>query len=70
VLVRDMIFGCVEHRTWAYLRGLGDIAVEETAVSIADVIYRGLATSPVEPAAPQAPGWVHPAAAALQTEAR
>ena len=27
-LVRDMIYGCVEHRTWAYLRGEGDFDFE------------------------------------------
>jgi TetR/AcrR family fatty acid metabolism transcriptional regulator len=42
-LVRDMIYGCVEHHTWAYLRGEGDFRVEETADKIADILYRGLA---------------------------
>jgi TetR/AcrR family transcriptional regulator, fatty acid metabolism regulator protein len=42
-LVRDMIFGCIEHRTWAYQRGQGDFSVEATADSIADIIFRGLA---------------------------
>jgi hypothetical protein len=42
-LVRDMIYGAVEHRTWSFLRGEGDFNAEETADGIADIIYRGLA---------------------------
>ena len=42
-LVRDMIFGCVEHHTWAYLRDEGDFEVDHTADSITDIIVRGLA---------------------------
>jgi TetR/AcrR family fatty acid metabolism transcriptional regulator len=45
-LVRDMIYGCVEHHTWAYLRGEGDFPVDATADAITDIIYRGLAVSP------------------------
>jgi AcrR family transcriptional regulator len=41
-LVRDMIYGCVEHHTWAYLRGHGDLQVDETADAIANFVYRGL----------------------------
>jgi TetR/AcrR family fatty acid metabolism transcriptional regulator len=39
-LVRDMVFGCIEHRTWAYLRGQGDFSVEETADSIEGQLAR------------------------------
>jgi AcrR family transcriptional regulator len=42
-LIRDMIYGCIEHRTWAFLRNEGDFDAEETADSITDMIYRGLA---------------------------
>jgi TetR/AcrR family transcriptional regulator, fatty acid metabolism regulator protein len=42
-LVRDMIYGCVEHHTWAYLRGEGDFRVDETADMITNIIYRGVA---------------------------
>jgi hypothetical protein len=45
-LVRDMVFGSLEHSTWAYLRGRGDFSVDETANSIADIIYRGLSVVP------------------------
>lgn len=41
-LVRDMIYGCIEHRTWAFLRNEGDFEIDETADSIADIVYRGL----------------------------
>ncbi|NMF96423.2 TetR/AcrR family transcriptional regulator [Aromatoleum toluolicum] len=41
-LLRDMIFGCIEHRTWAYLRGEGDFSVDEAADGITNVIYRGM----------------------------
>jgi AcrR family transcriptional regulator len=41
-LVRDMIYGCVEHRTWAFLRNEGDFDADQTADGIADIVYRGL----------------------------
>ncbi|HXT09195.1 MAG TPA: TetR/AcrR family transcriptional regulator [Roseiarcus sp.] len=44
-LVRDMIYGAVEHRTWAFLRNEGDFDIEATANGIAELIYRGLATN-------------------------
>jgi TetR/AcrR family fatty acid metabolism transcriptional regulator len=44
-LVRDMIYGAVEHRTWAFLRNEGEFDIDETADGITDLIYRGLAHS-------------------------
>lgn len=41
-LVRDMIFGAIEHQTWAYLRGEGDFSVDKSASGIADVVMRGI----------------------------
>lgn len=41
-LLRDLIFGGIEHQTWAYLRGEGDFDVDEAAQGIATVIYRGM----------------------------
>jgi AcrR family transcriptional regulator len=41
-LVRDMIYGCVEHHTWAHLRGEGDFSPDEAADAIANLVYRGL----------------------------
>jgi TetR/AcrR family transcriptional regulator, fatty acid metabolism regulator protein len=42
-LVRDMIYGCIEHRTWAFLRNEGDFEIDQTADAIAEIVYRGLA---------------------------
>lgn len=51
-LVRDMIFGCIEHRTWAFLRNEGDFDPVETAEAITNLVYSGLvlatATSPLD----------------------
>jgi len=42
-LVRDLVYGCIEHRTWAFLRNEGDFELDATADSITDIVYRGLA---------------------------
>jgi AcrR family transcriptional regulator len=47
-LLRDMVFGCIEHSTWKYLRGEGDFSVDEVADGIATVIVRGMAAEPAE----------------------
>ncbi|MFD2675778.1 TetR/AcrR family transcriptional regulator C-terminal domain-containing protein [Camelimonas lactis] len=39
-LVRDMLFGCMEHRTWAFLRGEGDFDAPSLADEITDLICR------------------------------
>jgi hypothetical protein len=44
-LVRDMVYGAVEHRTWSFLRNEGDFNVDETADGITEIIYQGLAKS-------------------------
>jgi len=44
-LVRDMIYGAVEHRTWSFLRNEGDFNLEETADGITEIVYQGLAKS-------------------------
>lgn len=41
-MVRDMIYGCIEHHTWAYLRGEGDFDPDTTADAIVDLIFNGL----------------------------
>jgi AcrR family transcriptional regulator len=41
-VVRDMIYGGVEHHTWGYLRGEGDFSVDGAANSITDMVYRGM----------------------------
>ena len=45
-LLRDMIFGCIEHQTWAFLRGEGDFSVDAVADDIATVVYRGMRAAP------------------------
>lgn len=47
-LVRDMVYGCIEHRTWAFLRNEGDFELDETADAITDIVYRGLAAQAPE----------------------
>lgn len=42
-LVRDMIYGGIEHHTWAYLRGEGDFSPDGVADRLADMVYRALA---------------------------
>lgn len=41
-LIRDVIYGCTEHRTFAYLRGEGDFDPDATADMIADLVLSGL----------------------------
>ncbi|RJF86327.1 TetR/AcrR family transcriptional regulator [Oleomonas cavernae] len=52
-LIRDIIFGAIEHQTWAFLRGEGDFSVDDSAAGIADVITRGIGLA--EPKAPPTP---------------
>lgn len=42
-IVRDMIYGGVEHHVWSFLRGDGDFSPEDTADAITDLVYRALA---------------------------
>jgi hypothetical protein len=42
-----MIFGCIEHQTWSFLRREGDFKIDEVADSIVNVVYRGMAAAPV-----------------------
>lgn len=41
-LLRDMIFGAIEHQTWAFLREEGSFSVDETTDGITAVIFRGM----------------------------
>lgn len=47
-LVRDMIFGCIEHRTWAFLRDEGDYDPGRLADEVVDLVWRGLKTERAE----------------------
>lgn len=49
-MLRDMIFGSIEHRTWAFLRREGDFSIDEVADGIANVIYRGMLAQPTHEA--------------------
>jgi AcrR family transcriptional regulator len=51
-LIRDMIFGSIEHQTWAYLRGEGDFSVEESASGITDIVMHGISKISVDPTTP------------------
>lgn len=53
-LVRDMVFGGIEHQTWAYLRGEGDFSVEASAEGLTDVLLRGIGAPALAPPAPDA----------------
>jgi AcrR family transcriptional regulator len=53
-LVRDMVFGGIEHQTWAYLRGEGDFSVEASAEGLTDVLLRGIGAPAAAPPAPDA----------------
>lgn len=47
-LLRDMIFGSIEHQTWAFLRGEGEFSAELAADAITTVVWRGMAEDPAE----------------------
>lgn len=42
VIVRDIVYGCIEHRVWAFLRNEGKLEIRQTADQITDIVYRGL----------------------------
>lgn len=42
-LIRDMVFGCIEHRAWNYISGRGDLDIEETADQLLSMLCDGLA---------------------------
>lgn len=44
-LTRDMIYGGVEHHTWAFLRGEGTFSVDAAADGIMDLVRGGLAVA-------------------------
>ena len=49
-IVRDMIYGGVEHHTWVYLRGEGDFSPDAAADAMTELVYRGLACEQPTPA--------------------
>lgn len=52
-LLRNMIFGAIEHETWAFLRGDGDFSVEDSAEGMTDILMRGIAVQPAASATPE-----------------
>lgn len=42
-MVRDMIYGGIEHHCWAYLRGEGAFSPARAADEIVAIVYRGIA---------------------------
>jgi AcrR family transcriptional regulator len=42
-LVRDLIFGGIDHHTWAMLLGHGDVDVDRSADLIVNVVFAGIA---------------------------
>ena len=46
-VLRDMVFGTIEHSTWRFLRGEGDFDVDELADEIAMVVYCGMTAEPL-----------------------
>jgi AcrR family transcriptional regulator len=48
-LVRDMIYGCIEHHTWAFLRREGTFDPAASADAITEIVYAGL----LAPSAPR-----------------
>jgi len=40
--IRDIVFGCIEHQTWYYLRNQTDFSVDKLADKIASFAYKGL----------------------------
>ena len=45
-VVRNMIFGAIEHETWVYLRGEGDFSVDYSTAGITNIIIRGISATP------------------------
>jgi len=48
-LVRDMVFGSIEHRTWAFLRNESDFDIDELTDQVLDLVWNGLTVTPMEP---------------------
>lgn len=50
-LVRDVIYGGIEHRTWAFLRKEGDFDADSLADQLVDLVWSGLAVPDPAPSA-------------------
>jgi AcrR family transcriptional regulator len=47
-LLRNVVFGAIEHQTWGFLRGEGDFDVDEAANGLALLIHRGMSRRPAQ----------------------
>lgn len=47
-LLRDMVFGSIEHYTWNYICGRGELNIDTTAEQITDLLWNGLHTRTAE----------------------
>lgn len=54
-VVRDVIYGGIEHLVWRYVRGEGPINIEETADHLTNLIYYGLVARNEAPVVVQEP---------------
>lgn len=45
-LVRDMIYGTIEHHAWNFLRGRGELDIDATAEAITEMLMAGIAAKP------------------------
>src|SRR5262249_36103553 len=48
-LVREIIFGGIEHRVWPFLRNEGDFDINETANAVTDFVCRAMSAPDAEP---------------------
>lgn len=55
VVVRNLIYGGIEHQTWSYLRGEGDFDLDQAADDIAGILFHGLSATPLSDAEQLAP---------------
>jgi TetR/AcrR family transcriptional regulator, fatty acid metabolism regulator protein len=46
-IIRDMIYGGIEHYVWRYCRGEGTIDIESTADHITNFVYRSMVARPI-----------------------
>lgn len=54
-LVRDMIYGCIEHHVWNFVRGRGTLDIEASAEAITAMLMGGIGTTATPERAPTAP---------------
>lgn len=50
-LLRDVIFGAIEHRAWRFVNGRGSLAIAETARELTRLLVHGTGTGPASTAA-------------------